>query len=88
MLVPKNRSLRAYADIALEDFKDKNPEIIEARGEDIPLLVEKLSSSGKEIIGMTGYDLLREYQLKKYKSNIKIIKKIQKKYSKILLKSK
>ena len=41
VLVPKNRSLRAYADIALKDFKDKNPEIIEARGEDIPLLVEK-----------------------------------------------
>ena len=54
VLVPKNRSLKAYADIALEDFKDKNPEIIEARGEDIPLLVEKLSGSGKEIIGMTG----------------------------------
>ncbi len=76
ILVPKNRSLKAYADIALGDFKDKNPEIIEARGEDIPLLVEKLSGSGKEIIGMTGYDLLREYLLKKYKSNIKIIKKI------------
>ena len=76
VLVPKNRSLKAYADIALEDFKGKNPEIIEARGEDIPLLVEKLSGSGKEIIGMTGYDLLKEYQLKKYKSNIKIIKKI------------
>ena len=76
VLVPKNRSLKAYADIALEDFKDKNPEVIEARGEDIPLLVEKLSGSGKEIIGMTGYDLLKEYLLKKYKSNIKIIKKI------------
>lgn len=76
VLVPKNRSLRAYVDLALKDFEDKNLEIIEARGEDIPLLVEKLASNGKEIIGMTGQDLLKEYQIKEYNSRIKIIKKI------------
>jgi ATP phosphoribosyltransferase len=76
VLIPKNRSLRAYVDLALKDFTGKDPEIIEARGEDIPLLVEKLATSDKEIIGMTGQDLLKEYQLKAYDSNVTIIKKI------------
>lgn len=76
ILVPKNRSLKNYVDIALNGFKSKDKEIIEARGEDIPLLVEKLALNGKQIIGMTGYDLLKEYQLQKYNSKIKIIKKI------------
>ena len=76
ILVPKNRSLKNYVDIALKEFKDKSPEIIEARGEDIPLLVEKLALNGKQIIGMTGHDLLKEYQLQNYNSKITIMKRM------------
>lgn len=76
IVIPKNRSLRNYVEVTLKDYKTKDKEILEARGEDIPLVVERLSSGNKEVIGMTGYDLFKEYKLKKYNSKIEILKRI------------
>ena len=50
--------------------------LVESRGEDIPFIVEELSQNGKEVFGLTGSDLLREYQLSKYNSKLSIIKTI------------
>ncbi|MFH1850561.1 MAG: histidinol-phosphate transaminase [archaeon] len=61
ILVPKNSGLKEYSDKALEQFSDYRT--IEARGEDIPLLVEQFSRKGRDVIGLTGEDLVAEYTM-------------------------
>jgi len=75
--VPNNRSLANYVEIALNycvnPTKDR---IIKSRGEDIPFIVEELSQNGKTVVGLTGKDLLREYELSKYNSKLAILKTV------------
>lgn len=77
IVVPKNRSLANYVEIAL-GFIDSSGKrnITELRGEDIPLLVEEMSKNGKKAIGFTGRDLLKEYELSKYNAKLKVLKTI------------
>lgn len=51
-------------------------EILKVRGEDVPFWVEKLLDKDKDVIGITGQDLYKEYSLKNYKTKIKILKTI------------
>ena len=77
IVVPNNKSLASYRDTTLSYFgnltKDK---LVESRGEDVPFIVEELSQNGKKVFGLTGSDLLREYQLSKYNSGLFIVKTI------------
>jgi len=77
IVVPNNKSLANYTAIALSYLG--NPEkgrIIKLRGEDVPFIVEELSQNGKRVIGLTGSDLLKEYELAKYNTKITILKRI------------
>ena len=66
IVVPNNRSLVGYVDIALKLLGiPKDESVIESRGEDIPLIVEEFSKYGKNVIGLTGSDLFKEYKLSK-----------------------
>ncbi|MBI2661071.1 hypothetical protein HYX09_02260 [Candidatus Woesearchaeota archaeon] len=47
-----------------------------SRGEDIPFIIEELSRNSKKVIGLTGRDLFREYELSKYNSNLAVFKTI------------
>ena len=77
IVVPNNKSLASYRDVALSYFSSLSKDrIIESRGEDIPFIVEELSQNGKKVFGLTGSDLLREYQLSKYNSRLVIVKTI------------
>ncbi|MBI2647043.1 hypothetical protein HYW99_01070 [Candidatus Woesearchaeota archaeon] len=72
-----NRSLANYVDIALNYLGNPNKNrIIESRGEDIPFIVEELSQNGKKVIGLTGKDLLKEYELSKYNTKLVVLKTI------------
>ena len=78
IVVPNNKSLAGYRDAALSYFASLPKEkIVESRGEDIPFIVEALSQNGKKAFGLTGSDLLKDYQLSKYNSKLKIIKIIE-----------
>ena len=75
--VPNNKSLLGYREIALEYLGNPGKDsMIESRGEDIPFIVEELSQNGKNALGMTGSDLLKEYQMSNYESGLCIVKKI------------
>ena len=77
IVVPNNKSLLSYRDMALDYLgKPAKEGIIESRGEDIPFIVEELSQNGKKIFGLTGSDLLKEYQMSKYESQLRVVKKI------------
>ena len=77
IVVPNNKSLVNYREITLRYLGNPLKEmIIESRGEDIPFIVEELSQNGKKVFGLTGSDLLREYQLSKYESKLFIVKTI------------
>lgn len=77
IIVPKNRGLGAYRTIALSLFSNKETStIIEARGEDIPLLVEQFQEKGKSVFGLTGEDLFKEYLLKDKNASLRVVKKI------------
>ncbi len=77
IVVPNNKSLVSYRDIALGCLGSPTKgSIIESRGEDIPFIVKELSQNGKKVFGLTGSDLLREYQLSKYNSRLVIVKTI------------
>lgn len=77
VLVPKNKGLKEYAKIAFERLNSyRNKKLIEVKGEDIPKLVEKFFQQNKKAIGLTGEDLFREYEIGKYNSKLKLIKKI------------
>ena len=75
IVVPNNKSLVSYRDTALSYFDNlQKDKIVESRGEDIPFIVEELSQNGKKVFGLTGSDLLKEYQLSKYNSKLVIVK--------------
>lgn len=77
IVVPNNKSLANYVDTALELLDTSNKDnITESRGEDIPFVVEELSKNGKKVIGLTGRDLLREYELSKYNTKLVVLKTI------------
>ena len=77
IVVPNNKSLASYMDAALSYFGNLSKDrIVESRGEDIPFIVEELSQNGKKAFGLTGSDLLKEYQLSKYNSKLAIVKTI------------
>ena len=77
IVVPNNKSLANYVDITLRCLgnppKDK---VVVSRGEDVPFVIEELSQNGKRIIGLTGRDLFKEYELSKYNTNIVVLKTI------------
>lgn len=67
--------MKGYKEIALNYFS--NLPVIEARGEDIPLLVKNFGDIGKRVLGFTDEDLYQEFCLKEKKSRLKVIKKIK-----------
>lgn len=71
-IVPKNSGLSICKDISLE----YSGEILEVRGEDVPLFVLELSKQNKEVIGITGDDLLKEFLLTRKNTGLKTIKLI------------
>ena len=77
IVVPNNKSLAGYSDICLQRMgKPAKERLIISRGEDIPFIIEQLSQNGKKAIGLTGRDLLREYELSNYKTRIEILNTI------------
>ena len=77
IVVPNNKSLAGYVEITLQYLgnppKDR---VVVSRGEDVPFIVEELSQNGKKVIGLTGRDLFKEYELSKYNTNLIVLKTI------------
>ena len=75
VLIPKNSGLKEKV---LETIKDEKiiGKITEVRGEDIPQIISELVKQDKEVIGITGEDLFKEFLLKTINSNVGIIKRI------------
>ena len=71
-IVPKNSGLAITKEIA----EDYTGEILEVRGEDIPLFVEELSKQNKKVIGITGDDLLKEFLIRRKNTCLEIKKVI------------
>ena len=80
-IIPKNSGLEKAREI-VKEFEYK--EILEVRGEDIPLFVSDLSKQGKNVIGITGEDLYREFLLKNRDNNIAVLETIKWQDSKCL----
>ena len=75
-VVPNNKSLAGYAADVLNFLGSELKEnVIKSRGEDIPFIIEELSHDGRSAIGLTGNDLLKEYELSKEKTNLVVLKK-------------
>lgn len=72
-IVPKNSGLKICKDIANVRFSELP--MIEVRGEDVPLFVERLIESGKNVIGITGEDLFAEYKMKG-NSSLRVLNKL------------
>lgn len=72
-IVPKNNGL-SVCDKIVSGLVKANSKIIKARGEDIPLFVEKLLVSNKKVIGITGEDLFREFLLNYKDPKTRILK--------------
>jgi len=70
-IVPKNSGLNRCKKIAKNFSKSK---ILEVRGEDVPLVVSRMSKNNKTI-GITGEDLFKEFSLKNKKNNLEIIER-------------
>lgn len=75
-IIPKNSGLEFKAEEILKKY-NLTGKIIKIRGEDIPCFVSKLSNNNKEVIGITGEDLFKEFILKNRDSNLKIVEKIK-----------
>jgi phosphoribosyl-ATP pyrophosphohydrolase len=71
-IVPKNSGLSICKSIA----EKYSGEIIEVRGEDVPLITLELIKQGKNARGITGEDLFKEFTLEK-RSNLEIRKRIK-----------
>ena len=77
IVVPNNRSLASYVDTTLQYLGNPSKDrIVVSRGEDIPFMIEKLSQNGKKLIGLTGRDFLREYELSKHNNKLIVLKTI------------
>lgn len=76
IIVPKNTSLQAARQKALQLVDAQKPTLMEVRGEDIPAWVFRLASLNKIAIGLTGEDLFKEFLLKQYKSGLLALKKV------------
>lgn len=73
-IIPKNSGLVRCKNIIKE--YNLSGDIIEVRGEDVPLIISKLIKKGKKAIGITGEDLLKEFLLENRDTDIKIIKRV------------
>ena len=73
--MPKNSGLEKCREIA-ENFKDKNTEVISVRGEDIPFLVSTMAKEGKDVLGITGEDVFKEFILNRREPGVEILKRI------------
>ena len=77
IVVPNNKSLGSYVETTLEYLgnpsKDK---LVVSRGEDVPFIVESLSKNGKEVLGLTGRDLFKEYEISNYNTKLRVVKTI------------
>ena len=71
-MLPKNSGLEAYR---AELEKLPNEKVI-VRAEDVAVFVEQMLQNGKNVIGLTGEDLFREYKLKNVISQVNVIEKI------------
>jgi len=71
-IIPKNSGLAICKEIS----KKYSGEVIEVRGEDVPLFVKKLSQQNKLAIGITGEDLFKEYSLNDPNSGLKVTERI------------
>ena len=77
IVVPNNKSLANYVDITLQYLGNPSKDrVVVSRGEDVPFIIEELSQNGKRIIGLTGRDLFKEYELSKDNTNIVVLKTI------------
>lgn len=77
IIVPNNTNLVNHVDAAIKSFgMPKGSRIIKSRGEDIPLIVEEFFKKGINAVGMTGRDLLKEYQLSNENTELSVIKTI------------
>ncbi|NTV22819.1 MAG: hypothetical protein HGA85_00395 [Nanoarchaeota archaeon] len=74
IIVPKNSGLKQYRDVAISELGLAGNEKLEVRGEDVPLWLESVIKTGKKAIGITGQDLYKEYCLKNYRTDTKILK--------------
>jgi ATP phosphoribosyltransferase len=80
-IIPKNSGLEKAREL-VKEFEYK--EILEVRGEDIPLFVSDLSKQGKNVIGITGEDLYREFLLKNRDNNLSVLRVVNWQDSKCL----
>ena len=69
-IIPKNSGLSICREIA----ERYSGELIELRGEDIPLMVSNLVRQKKKVIGITGEDLFIEYLLRTKDKSLEIKK--------------
>lgn len=72
-IIPKNSGLVVCKDIS----KKYSGEVLEVRGEDVPLFVFELIRQGKKVIGITGEDLLKEFLLENKNTGLEIIEVIK-----------
>ena len=78
IVVPNNKSLACYIEITLKYLGNPSKDrIVISRGEDIPFIIEEISQNGKKIVGLTGRDLLKEYELSNYNNNLIVLKTIK-----------
>ena len=78
IVVPNNKSLANYLEISLQDLGNPDKEkIVVSRGEDIPFIVEELSQNGKKVLGLTGWDLFKEYELSNYGTKLVVLKTVK-----------
>jgi ATP phosphoribosyltransferase len=71
-IVPKNSGLAICKEIS----KEYSGEILEVRGEDVPLFVDELFRQNKKVIGITGEDLLKEFCIRNRNSKFEKIKTV------------
>ncbi len=77
IVVPKNSGLKRYREIAIQSLGVASNETLEVRGEDVPFWVESLAKTNKRVVGITGQDLFREYQIREYETKLQVLKVIE-----------
>lgn len=73
-IVPKNSGLKERSDEIVLTLDLKNDKIKIMRGEDIPFFVDLMNKQGKNVVGITGEDLFKEYELDN-NSSLRILKR-------------